>query len=158
MLGAMRAGNRQREEFRARHPSRMPPAYPGEILRDDVLPALALSRDEAAVRLGITPAALGEVLAGTVPVTPALAEAIDDLCGNGGAIWLRMQRNYTAWHRARPRNRLAEALVPIGAAWALLGLFLPPVFMGPVVSWGGVAVWLAIFGSGIGVFGWAATR
>ncbi len=38
------------KEYTARRPLRRPPIHPGEILREDVLPALGLSVSEAARR------------------------------------------------------------------------------------------------------------
>lgn len=38
-------------EYRANHPSEMEPAHPGEILREDVLPALNLTVSESARQL-----------------------------------------------------------------------------------------------------------
>ncbi len=41
----------------------LPPKHPGEILREDVLPALDLSVMEAAVKLGVTRRTLHRIVA-----------------------------------------------------------------------------------------------
>ena len=41
----------------------MPPAHPGEILREDVLPALDLSVQAAAAKLGVTRQTLHRIVA-----------------------------------------------------------------------------------------------
>ena len=42
-------------EYYVKRPLNRPPIHPGEILREDVLPALGLSVSEAARRLGMAP-------------------------------------------------------------------------------------------------------
>ncbi len=41
-------------EYFVKRPLKRPPVHPGEILREDVLPALGMSVSEAARRLGIS--------------------------------------------------------------------------------------------------------
>ena len=56
---------------------RMPPVHPGEMLREDVLPALGLSVSEAARQLGVSRQTLHRIMAGTHSITPEMAEAPD---------------------------------------------------------------------------------
>lgn len=74
------------------------PTFPGEILREDVLPHLKLSVSEAARQLGISRQTLHRILAGTQSITPEMALRIGKFCGNGPGIWLRMQQDYDLWH------------------------------------------------------------
>ncbi len=83
-------------------PLKRPPTHPGEILREDVLPALRLSVSDAARRLGTTRQTLHRILAETHPVTPEMALRLGKLCGNGPGLWLRLQGGvdlYEAEHR-----------------------------------------------------------
>ena len=66
------------------------PVHPGEILREDVLPALGLSVSEAARQLGVTRQTLHRVMAGTHSITPEMALRLGKFCGNGPGLWLRM--------------------------------------------------------------------
>lgn len=86
------------------------PAHPGELLREDVLPALDISVSEAARHLRVTRQTLHRVLAGAAAVTPNMAVRLGKLCGNGPGIWLRMQENYDLWHAER---ELAEEVEQI---------------------------------------------
>lgn len=70
------------------------PTHPGEILREDVLPALKMSRADVARALGVSRPTLYAILNEQRPVTPRMALRIGKLCGNGPDIWLRMQCNY----------------------------------------------------------------
>ena len=78
-----------------------PPAHPGEILREDVLPSLGLSVSETARRLGVSRQQLHRILAGTHPVTTEMALRIGKFSGNGPGLWLRMQQAYELWHAER---------------------------------------------------------
>jgi antitoxin HigA-1 len=79
----------------------MVPTHPGELLREDVLPALGLSVSEAARQLGVTRQTLHRILAGTHGITPEMALRLGRFCGNGPVLWLRMQQAYDLWHAER---------------------------------------------------------
>ena len=84
--------------------------HPGEILREDVLPALGLSVSEMARRLGLSRQQLHRVLACTHPVTVEMALRIGRLLGNGPGLWLRLQQNYDIW---RAEQGLSDELKKI---------------------------------------------
>ena len=73
------------------------PTLPGEILKEDVLPALGLSVAEAAGQLGISRQALYKILNGKSAVTPEMALRLGKWCGNGPGLWLRMQQAHDLW-------------------------------------------------------------
>src|SRR5437899_2284663 len=70
------------------------PTHPGEVLREDVLPALRLSVTEAARELGVSRQTLHGILAKSHPVTPTMALRLGRFCGNGPDVWLRMQASH----------------------------------------------------------------
>ena len=79
----------------------LPPTHPGAILGEDVLPALAMPVQTAAKHLGVSRQTLHRIIAGTHPVTPAMALRLGKFCGNGPDLWLNMQRAYDLWHAGR---------------------------------------------------------
>jgi addiction module HigA family antidote len=87
-----------------------PPIHPGEILREDVLPALQLSVAEAARQLRVRRQRLHRVLAGRAPVSAEMALRLGRFCGNGPDLWLRMQQAHDLWHA---RERLGAELETI---------------------------------------------
>jgi len=89
------------EEFSVKRPLKRPPVHPGEVLREDVLPALRLSVSEAARRLGVSRQQLHRILACTHPITADMALRIGKFAGNGPELWLRMQQAYDLWHLKR---------------------------------------------------------
>ena len=78
-----------------------PPTHPGAILREDVLPTLAITVSEAAEGLGISRQTLHRILAEKLAVSPSMALRLGKFCGNGASIWLAMQRSYDLWHAER---------------------------------------------------------
>lgn len=88
-------------EYSAKQPSKMEPAHPGAILRDDILPALNLTVSEAARQLGVSRQMLHSILAERSAVSPEMAVRLGRFCGNGAAFWLRMQAAHDLWHAER---------------------------------------------------------
>lgn len=68
--------------------------HPGELLREDVLPALDRTKTEIASLLGISRQTLYDILDEKQPVTPGMALRLGKLCGNGPDLWINMQRAY----------------------------------------------------------------
>ena len=86
------------------------PVHPGEILREDVLPALGRPKQEIARLLGISRAMLYNILDESHAVTPEMAVRLGKLCGNGAEIWLRLQQAYDL---ARAKAALADEVKKI---------------------------------------------
>ncbi len=70
------------------------PIHPGELLREDVLPALARPKTEIARLLGISRQTLYDIINEKQPVTAHMALRLGKLCGDGPDIWLNMQKRY----------------------------------------------------------------
>jgi addiction module HigA family antidote len=92
-----------------RNPNRQP-THPGELLRDEVLPALRVSISEAARELGVARQTLHRILAETHPITPDMAVRLGKFCGNGAQLWLTMQADYDLWESTK---RLAREVAKI---------------------------------------------
>jgi antitoxin HigA-1 len=76
-----------------------PPMHPGELLREEILPALNRSKTEIARLLGVSRQTLYDILDEKQPVTPGMAFRFGKLCGNGPDLWLNLQKRYDL-HRA----------------------------------------------------------
>jgi addiction module HigA family antidote len=72
----------------------LPPTHPGELLREDVIPALAKTKTEIARLLGISRQTLYDILDEKQPVTPAMALRVGKLTGTTPESWLNMQHAY----------------------------------------------------------------
>jgi addiction module HigA family antidote len=91
------------------------PTHPGEVLREDVIPALALPKTEIARRLGISRQTLYDILDEKQPVTAAMALRLGKFFGDGPEFWLNLQRDYDLRTlEPRMRDDLA-AIEPVAA-------------------------------------------
>ena len=72
----------------------LPAMHPGELLREDTLPALGRSKTEIAGLLGISRQTLHDILSEKQPVTVGMAVRLGKLVGNGPVFWLNLQRAY----------------------------------------------------------------
>jgi addiction module HigA family antidote len=87
------------------------PVHPGELLREDVLPALGKPKAQIARLLGVSRQTLYDILIEKQPITAAMALRIGKLVGDGPMIWLAMQQLYDV--RAAEREMATElAAIP----------------------------------------------
>jgi addiction module HigA family antidote len=70
------------------------PTHPGEILREDIFPALGKSKVEIAKLLGVSRAALYNIIDEKAAITPDMALRLGKLLGGAAEIWLTMQQAY----------------------------------------------------------------
>jgi addiction module HigA family antidote len=83
-----------------RNPNRCP-THPGALLREDILPAIKMTKTNLADALGISRQHLYDILNEKKPVSPEVAVRFGKAFGDGADVWLRMQAAYDAWHAAR---------------------------------------------------------
>ena len=98
-----------------RRPLRREPTHPGEILREDVLPALRMNVSQAARELGVSRQLLHRILAGKAPVTPEMAVRLGKWAGNGPALWRGMQEAWDVWRGERARSAESDRIPGQGA-------------------------------------------
>lgn len=95
-----------------RNPDRCP-THPGELLREDVLPAVGEPKARIARMLGISRQHLYDILSEKKPVSPEVAVRLGKLFGNGPFLWARMQSEYDTWQAIR---RTDVSAIPVLAA------------------------------------------
>ena len=79
-----------------RDPNRRP-THPGAVLREDVLPALAMTQTEFATRLGVSRLTISDILHEKRPLSPEMAARIARLLNTTADSWLRMQTALDLW-------------------------------------------------------------
>ncbi len=80
------------------------PTHPGEILKEDVFPALKLKPSKAAEALQISRQYMSDILNCHKPLTPFLCLKVGKLAGNGPELWMNMQSKYNLWEAQQNRE------------------------------------------------------
>jgi len=68
--------------------------HPGELLREEIINAYNLSISAVADMLGVTRAALSNVLNEKAAISPMMALRIEKVFGGNAELWVRMQATY----------------------------------------------------------------
>ena len=90
------------------------PTHPGEVLREDVLPALKFSQSELAKRLGVSRLSVSDLLLGKRAMSPDMAVRISRLTNTTPDSWLRMQAAVDLWELERDPKRY-QHIEPVAA-------------------------------------------
>ncbi len=92
------------------------PTHPGELLREETLPAIGLTQTELAERLGVSRRVLAELLHERRAITPDLAHRLARVFSTTPEFWLRMQQAVDIWDTLESNRRDYERLQPLQAA------------------------------------------
>lgn len=68
--------------------------HPGELLRENIIPAINMSKTAIAAALKISRQTLYDIINEKQPVTAEMAVRLGKFLGNGGAFWIKLQRVY----------------------------------------------------------------
>lgn len=91
--------------MRSMRDPRRKPTHPGEVLREDVLPALNMTQTELARRLGVSRLSVSELLHGKRALSADMAVRIGRLTNTSPESWLRMQEALDLWElESNPRR------------------------------------------------------
>jgi addiction module HigA family antidote len=73
------------------------PTHPGEVLREEVLPAARLSQSELARRLGVSRGVVTNLVHERRAVTPDLAHRLARVFDTTPELWLNLQQAVDVW-------------------------------------------------------------
>lgn len=91
------------------------PSHPGELLREDILPALGMAKSKLADHLGISRQSLYQILNEERALTADVAARLARAFGNSPVFWLNLQSQHDAWHAARKPEVRKVARLPKSA-------------------------------------------
>jgi addiction module HigA family antidote len=89
--------------------------HPGELLREDVLPALGRTLAEVSRLLGVSRQTLHSIVTERSPVTPEMALRLGKLCGNGPELWLALQARFDLDRLKREKQAEIDAIPTLAA-------------------------------------------
>lgn len=90
------------------------PTHPGEVLREDVLPALGMSQAGLAKRLGVSRLSVSELLLEKRALSADMAVRVAILTNTTPESWLRMQEALNLWQLERNPKRYKH-IEPVAA-------------------------------------------
>jgi len=73
------------------------PTHPGDILRDDILPAMNMTQQHLADALRLSRQQVHAILSANSPVTSVTALKLGALFGNSPEFWTNLQSAYDLW-------------------------------------------------------------
>lgn len=89
------------------------PTHPGEILKEDVLPALKWNASKTAKMLDVSRQYMSDILNAKKPLTPLLCLKLAKLLGNEPEFWMNLQGKHTLWELAQDsQNQRVLAHIP----------------------------------------------
>ncbi len=90
------------------------PTHPGEILREDVLPATGLTQGQFAELLGVSRRTVNEILRERRPVTTDMAHRLARALGTSPEVWLGLQQDVDIWDALEDHREEYERIKPLG--------------------------------------------
>ena len=93
--------------------SALRPTHPGELLREEVMPAAGLNQAQLAKALGVSRKTVSEVVLGQRPVTVDIAMRLGRLFGNGPTLWLNMQQAVDLWDAIEANRKTYQSIKPL---------------------------------------------
>lgn len=87
------------------------PTHPGEVLREDVLPALGMTQSALAERLGVSRLSVHELLHERRALSANLAVRLGRLLSTSPESWLQMQTAVDVWEAAQEPSPEIKPLV-----------------------------------------------
>lgn len=92
--------------------------HPGEVIKEDILPAVGLSVTAAAKALGVSRQLLHDILSERRPLSAVMCLKISRLFGSSPEFWMRLQSAYDlkkAEQDKKTMSRVAK-IIPVGNA------------------------------------------
>lgn len=97
-----------------RLPLHRPPTHPGEMLLEEFIKPLGMTRAELARRLGVSYPRLNEIIKGRRSVTPDTALRLARVLGMPADFWLDLQKDWDLWHAMNsPEAKEISKLEPV---------------------------------------------
>jgi addiction module HigA family antidote len=97
------------------HEMTMAPSHPGEVLRETILPALSMTIKDVAAHLGVSRAALSELVNERRSVSLDMARRLGAAFGNGARFWIALQMQYDLWHAEHSERARRITVKPLKA-------------------------------------------
>ena len=96
-----------------RNKTKRRPTHPGELLREETLPAVRLSQSDLAARLGVSRHTVNDLVHERRSVNPDLAHRLARVFDTTPEFWLRLQEAVDIWEALQANRDKYDRLKPL---------------------------------------------
>ena len=89
------------------------PTHPGELLREEILPAAGLTQGELAKRLNISRRILSEIINERRSVNPDVAHRLARVFNTSPELWMNMQQAVDIWEAFENNRSVYSKIKPL---------------------------------------------
>ena len=89
------------------------PTHPGEILREDILPAININQTELAKTMGVSRRTISEIIHERRPVSPDIAHRLAKVFHTSPEFWLNLQQAVDIWDQLQTHQQVYDNIKPI---------------------------------------------
>src|SRR5215471_3883062 len=95
------------------HKRKRRPTHPGELLREEILPAIEMSQERLAERLNVSRQTVNEVVNEKRAVTIDMAHRLGRLFDMDPTTWIRMQEAVDVWDELQAKSGEYDKIKPL---------------------------------------------
>jgi len=95
---------------------KLPPTHPGELLREEIMPASHLTQDRLASLLGVSRRTINEIVTEKRGVSADMAHRLARLFDTTAEFWLGLQQDVDLWEAAGRRAEDYKKIKPLKGA------------------------------------------
>jgi len=91
----------------------LPPTHPGELLREEIMPAAKLTQETLARRLGVSRRTINEIIREKRSVSADMAHRLARFFGTTPELWLGLQQDVDLWKARQIADREYSRIEPL---------------------------------------------
>src|SRR5947207_15964518 len=92
---------------------KVPPTHPGELLRDEIMPAAKLTQEKLANLLGVSRRTVNEIVTEKRSVSADMAHRLARLFNTTPEFWLGLQQDVDLWKAQQVGTQVYSKIKPI---------------------------------------------
>ncbi len=92
---------------------KLPPTHPGELLRDEIMPAVGLTQERLAALLGVSRRSVNEIVNEKRSVSADMAHRLARVFNTTPEFWLGLQQDVDLWRAAEKGKAEYQKIRPL---------------------------------------------
>lgn len=97
----------------AERKKKLPPTHPGELLREEIVPAAGLTQERLAKLLGVSRRTINEIMTERRSVSADMAHRLARFFNTTPDFWLGLQQDVDLWQAAEAGREQYEKIKPL---------------------------------------------